>query len=178
LWWWWWCRAGKKSSGAFGCFSRHTIVLQDSLARQPRAMAENGATRKEEEEEAGTVLWAKIAGYAMWPARIAKLSEVAASVVSSKRGNSQRLVYFFGSHDYAWVSQIQGWKDNYDKYAKGSKAKAFLKALKEAKQWLSAHKHNFPVHQSSSSPATTQVLEFFCVVTSNNATTVIDMCAG
>lgn len=50
----------------------------------------------------------------------------------------------------AWVSQVQPWDENYERNIKGSKAKAFAKGLKEARQWLTARKHVFPVYQATS----------------------------
>ncbi len=44
----------------------------------------------------------------------------------------------------AWVSQVQPWDENYERNIKGSKAKAFAKGLKEARQWLTARKPVFP----------------------------------
>jgi hypothetical protein len=48
------------------------------------------------------------------------------------------------------VSQIQAWDDGYEKNVKGSKAKAFVKGLKEAKRWLATRKHVFPTYHASS----------------------------
>ena len=50
----------------------------------------------------------------------------------------------------AWVSQVQPWDENYERNIKGRKAKAFAKGLKEARQWLTARKHVFPVYQATS----------------------------
>lgn len=112
--------------------------------------ANRKAKMDSEEGKPGTVVWAKLAGFALWPARLAKLSEVSPTVSKAKRGTRQQLVYFFGSYDYAWVSQVQPWDENYERNIKGSKAKAFAKGLKEARQWLTARKHVFPVYQVTS----------------------------
>ncbi len=101
-----------------------------------------------EEGKPGTVVWAKLAGFALWPARVQQRHP------NSHCQSNYPVLYEYlrrcATMGSAWVSQVQPWDENYERNIKGSKAKAFAKGLKEARQWLTARKHVFPVYQATS----------------------------
>ncbi|KAI9347967.1 hypothetical protein DFJ73DRAFT_836016 [Zopfochytrium polystomum] len=88
-----------------------------------------------ESREKGSVVWAKVKGFAWWPGRIEDESDIPDHVLKVKPISTKtHPVFFFGSHDYSWCGpdMIKPFKENYDLLSKKNKTVAFLKGLREA----------------------------------------------
>jgi hypothetical protein len=91
----------------------------------------------------GTVVWAKLASYPYWPARIIELEELSEDVRDALPDpcSDHELVWFFGSNNCNYVprTQIELWDEGFEQRTnskKGKQQKAWNKALKEAQTWL------------------------------------------
>jgi len=94
----------------------------------------------------GTVVWAKLAGYPYWPSRMIEEDELDESVRNAlgEQQPGEELVWFFSSNNCAYVirSSIELWEDNFEEKSTNKKARKntlFVKAIKEAQQWLQDH---------------------------------------
>ncbi|KAL5082746.1 hypothetical protein RYX36_011167 [Vicia faba] len=94
--------------------------------------------------EAGDIIWAKLTGYAMWPAVV--LDESLASSCKGLKtfiGGRSVPVQFFGTHDFARVrlQQVKSFLNGLltDLHSK-CKKQSFIDGLEEAKRYLSAQK--------------------------------------
>lgn len=97
-----------------------------------------------QELEPGDIIWAKLTGYAMWPAIV-----VDESLIGGREGLSKTLVggsvsvQFFGTHDFARIkvkqaiSFLKGLLSSFHLKCKKSR---FIKSLEEAKMYLSEQK--------------------------------------
>jgi hypothetical protein len=86
--------------------------------------------------EYGELGWVEIEGFPFWPARRADVQEIDSEL--QKLGREELvLIYFFGSHDYAWIdpSKVMPWDDNWEKFTTGKKSRLFQQALEEAYEW-------------------------------------------
>jgi len=108
----------------------------------------------------GELGWVKIGGYPYWPARRADVLEVSSDV--QKMGREELiLVYFFGSHDYAWVDpteKVRKWDDNFEKFTLGRKGKMFQFALEEAYEWQKQTWRKVPTRRRSANVAKPQTV--------------------
>lgn len=61
------------------------------------------------------------------------------------------LIYFFGSHDYAWIerSKVMPWDDNWEKFTSGKKSRLFQQALEEAYEWQKESYKRVPTRRRS-----------------------------
>jgi len=73
-------------------------------------------------------------GYPYWPAKFADEKYARKEVLAARKDTRQKLVYFFGSHDFGWFNQdeVMPWTENYERFISKSKAKNFLAAIEEA----------------------------------------------
>eukprot|EP01116_Phalansterium_solitarium_P006281 TRINITY_DN18584_c0_g1_i1.p1 TRINITY_DN18584_c0_g1~~TRINITY_DN18584_c0_g1_i1.p1 ORF type:complete len:481 (+),score=56.15 TRINITY_DN18584_c0_g1_i1:181-1623(+) len=89
----------------------------------------------------GSLVWAKLGNYPPWPARITNLEQVDKDVRSQLRtswGPDDKLAWFFGSHNHAWISPNLLWdfEEHFDDYQKCKKpSKAFALALREIEKY-------------------------------------------
>jgi len=83
----------------------------------------------------GDVVWNKFGAHRWWPARIAALDEVPDNVSRLKHGEGDFPIFFFGSHDWAWVnhSVIMPFDDRTPNPGE-LKKKPFVKGLEEAQE--------------------------------------------
>lgn len=87
----------------------------------------------------GDTVWSKMKGYSPWPSRIAEPSESALKPPSNQKGSKpSHLVYFFGSHDFAWISEehIKPYQEFKDKNKNGCKKARFKDGLKEIEEFI------------------------------------------
>jgi hypothetical protein len=91
----------------------------------------------------GDVIWAKMKGYPPWPARIAAPNETNIRNTEAEKCKSARpyhLVYFFGSNNYAWMSDetLKPYKEFEEEYKKNNKKKTagFTKGLKAIEEYM------------------------------------------
>jgi len=89
-----------------------------------------GEEKKNEEH----LMWVKMRGYPYWPAKFADEKYARKEVLAARKDTRQKLVYFFGSHDFGWFNQeeVMPWTENYERFISKSKAKNFLAAIEEA----------------------------------------------
>ncbi|GIX72906.1 putative oxidoreductase GLYR1 homolog [Caerostris darwini] len=79
--------------------------------------------------EVGDLVWAKMKSYPFWPAKIAK-PPLDAKITTPKK--SQHYVFFFGTANYAWISDtniLAHSETVLETYSKKKKSTAFLKAV-------------------------------------------------
>nr|CAH7742219.1 unnamed protein product [Callosobruchus chinensis] len=81
----------------------------------------------------GEFVWAKVKGYSYWPALVLSpgpIADIPEKPVSSS-GENYFWIYFFGTCDYAWVSEkhVKPFTKYYDQYAYHNKSKLFRIAL-------------------------------------------------
>ncbi|GIX73360.1 putative oxidoreductase GLYR1 homolog [Caerostris extrusa] len=79
--------------------------------------------------EVGDLVWAKMKSYPFWPAKIAK-PPLDAKITTPKK--SQRYVFFFGTANYAWISDtniLAHSETVLETYNKKKKSAAFVKAV-------------------------------------------------
>jgi len=95
--------------------------------------------------EAGSVVWAKLGTYPHWPAKVVEFSEVPKKIreqldsSEADAGKNCLLVWFFGSHNYSFVSRdnVELWDATYEERSTNKKTKnqrGFIKAIEEAKK--------------------------------------------
>ncbi|KAM1270596.1 hypothetical protein ACFX13_032479 [Malus domestica] len=97
-----------------------------------------------QELEPGDIIWAKLTGYAMWPAIV-----VDESLIGDRKGLSKTLggksvpVQFFGTHDFARIKVKQAisfLKGLLSSFHLKCKKPGFIKSLEEAKMYLNEQK--------------------------------------
>ncbi|CAN6725527.1 unnamed protein product [Malus baccata var. baccata] len=97
-----------------------------------------------QELEPGDIIWAKLTGYAMWPAIV-----VDESLIGDRKGLSKILegisvpVQFFGTHDFARIKVKQAisfLKGLLSSFHLKCKKPGFMKSLEEAKMYLNEQK--------------------------------------
>jgi hypothetical protein len=98
----------------------------------------------------GELIWVKFGDFPTWPCRLAIATEVGKSVLDLELPNTT-LVYFFGSHNYAWVEPefVYDFQSNYNKYSVRSKMAQFRKGLHEANEWKNNKDKVLPVTKAS-----------------------------
>mmetsp|Transcript_16907 Transcript_16907/g.18815 ORF Transcript_16907/g.18815 Transcript_16907/m.18815 type:complete len:957 (+) Transcript_16907:128-2998(+) len=101
--------------------------------------------------EFGELGWVKVIGYPYWPARRADVTEASENV--QKQGSDDlMLVYFFGSHDYAWVDpkdRVKKWEEFFQKFTVTKKKnKMFQEALEEAYEYIKKNWKRVPTRSS------------------------------
>lgn len=87
----------------------------------------------------GDMVWSKMKGYCPWPSRIAEPSESSLKPPNNQKGaKPSHLVYFFGSNNYAWLSEehIKPYDDFKDKNKNGSKSAQFKEGLKQIEEYI------------------------------------------
>uniref|UniRef100_A0A6G1S8T7 Cytokine-like nuclear factor N-PAC n=1 Tax=Aceria tosichella TaxID=561515 RepID=A0A6G1S8T7_9ACAR len=90
----------------------------------------------------GDVIWAKMKSYPPWPARIAAPNETNIRNTEAEKRKPVKpyyLVYFFGSNNYAWMSEetLKPYKEFEEEYRKKSKKTAqFTKGLKAIEEYM------------------------------------------
>lgn len=93
----------------------------------------------------GAVVWAKLGSYPPWPSRIVSFAllskELKKELGNTPGASKHELVWFFGSHNYAWVpiNCIWSYDDGYEEKAFNKKERArkgFQLALSEANDWI------------------------------------------
>jgi len=89
--------------------------------------------------EEGTLVWAKFAHYPFWPSRLVALEHVPQNIRKSlgKRSDDDELVWFFGSHNYAYVPKelVMPYQKHYSEYCTAKKTTSFKVALNEAEKF-------------------------------------------
>lgn len=83
----------------------------------------------------GDVIWNKFGSHRWWPARVAHLDEVPDNVQRLQHSESEFPIFFFGSHDWAWVnhSTVMPFEDRAPN-PNELKKKPFVKGFEEAKE--------------------------------------------
>lgn len=82
------------------------------------------------------LVWAKMKGYCAWPGRIV---EPSIQLTKVKKTEKSQCVYFFGSHNYAWIEEtnIYPYLDHKDQMIKLGKPKgSFDKAVSEIEAYM------------------------------------------
>ncbi|PIA29871.1 hypothetical protein AQUCO_05800150v1 [Aquilegia coerulea] len=92
----------------------------------------------------GDIIWAKLSGFAMWPAVVVKESDVRVRKgFKPNSGERSVPVQFFGTHDFAWISMkqiISFLRGLHLSYHMKCKQTRFRRSLEEAKVYLSEQK--------------------------------------
>lgn len=87
----------------------------------------------------GDMVWSKMKGYCPWPSRIAEPSESSLKPQNNQKGaKPSHLVYFFGSNNFAWLSEehIKPYDEFKDKNKNGSKSAQFKEGLKQIEEYI------------------------------------------
>lgn len=87
----------------------------------------------------GDLVWSKMKGYAPWPSRIAEPSESSLRLPNNQKGAKHSyLVYFFGSNNYAWITEenIKPYEEFKEKNKNGAKTIHFKEGLKQIEEYI------------------------------------------
>lgn len=90
----------------------------------------------------GDVVWTKMRGYCPWPSRIASPYESSLRNTEAEKSKTPKpyyLVYFFGSNNYAWMSEetLKPYKEYEVEYKKkGKKNQQFKKGLEAIELYM------------------------------------------
>lgn len=91
----------------------------------------------------GDPIWCKMKGFCTWPSRIAAPHESALKNTAADKLKTPKnfyLVYFFGSHNFAWMTEdtIQPYEEYKEEgIKKGKKTAQFTRGLKEIDEYIS-----------------------------------------
>ncbi|CRL00964.1 CLUMA_CG014453, isoform A [Clunio marinus] len=84
----------------------------------------------------GDFVWAKMKGFPAWPGRVVEPND---SLQKLQKAEKSKCIYFFGSHNHAWIedSNIKPYNESKDQMLKLGKGKAsFAKAIKEIEDFM------------------------------------------
>ncbi|ORX51496.1 Tudor/PWWP/MBT [Piromyces finnis] len=87
------------------------------------------------EFKVGEIVWTKLRGHPWWPSRIEDEETIPKNVLSQKPRNGNSIpVMFFGSRDYAWVSNeaIKSYEEHKKDFIKKKNTALFDKAVQQA----------------------------------------------
>ncbi|KAJ2997050.1 hypothetical protein HDV02_005920 [Globomyces sp. JEL0801] len=83
-----------------------------------------------------TLLWAKVKGFAWWPAKVEVEADLPAHILKQKpsRVGNGIPVYFFGTREFGWIQPecLKPYKDHYDQFSTKGRTNDFKLAVKEA----------------------------------------------
>jgi len=111
--------------------------------------------------EVGKIVWAKLASYPYWPARVSDISNVPKSIkevlAEDAGGEERELVWFFGSHNYSYVPRenVENWSESYEERVNNKKLrnqKGYVKAIEEANKALEEKGEPIPKASETSPP--------------------------
>ncbi|XP_059481030.1 cytokine-like nuclear factor N-PAC [Neocloeon triangulifer] len=85
----------------------------------------------------GDLVWAKMKGFAPWPAKIAEHDPEQQKRPAAKKGGNQ-WIFFFGSNNYAWIeeSNLKPYFQFKDTLSKTSKAAPFREAVEAIEEYV------------------------------------------
>eukprot|EP00026_Physarum_polycephalum_P015044 Phypoly_transcript_15631.p1 GENE.Phypoly_transcript_15631~~Phypoly_transcript_15631.p1 ORF type:complete len:224 (+),score=62.51 Phypoly_transcript_15631:155-826(+) len=98
----------------------------------------------------GTVVWGKLQGFQEWPSRYAHPNETSQKVRDMKTDDEEVLIFFFGTHNYAWLKpeKIFPFDENFAELSLNKKRKKnFDAALGEALKWRDNPKKKMPTYE-------------------------------